>query len=592
MKVAQTRATEGILKLDHGRTFRFQVDKKGRLVEPKPGLGFYPMEEFTEIVSYSSSLLRSQYNKLRFLWISEELQWVSVRIDVNRFLLKGPVAEVELCVVDPPFGLTVRELDVLTLMAAGFGNEAISLHLGISDRTVAKHVENIFVKTNRWTRSGLAGQAVDGGLLRLPTPGLPNSFPLRTGEIERISSLSSTHKPEVQRRHRRPITIGMPVPLHSSGRADAIEMLDGAQLAADQINLRGGVLDREIRILPIDCDISDGASMAAAISSLAENEVEAIAAGYSCADQKLLDIASNYGAPFLHAATMDQVVEWVRQDPVKYGNVFQTCASDVNYGGGLARFLTDLTASKQWTPHNRKIAVVQPHWPGLDIGLSRLDIQLPGDGWEIVDLPCFPAKGDGWDCTISELHRVDPSVILFASYFAEDSIEFQKAFSASPINSLVYKIYSPSVPTYIQSLGASAEGVIWATTTGLYSDPIGKKFASEFVGRFNRKPGRSQASIAYDRVNILAGAWSRVGSARDFGNVVQDLRSSIYRGVNGSYFLGTDGQVGLTYPDNTADPSISQAHLVFQIQQDRHKIIAPSPYIEGTFELPWWFQGR
>jgi DNA-binding CsgD family transcriptional regulator len=70
-----------------------------------------------------------------------------------------------------PFGLTLREFDVLTLLAGGLSKEDISARLAISALTVAKHVENIFQKTALWSRSALAGYAVDQGLLRLPTPG-------------------------------------------------------------------------------------------------------------------------------------------------------------------------------------------------------------------------------------------------------------------------------------------------------------------------------------------------------------------------------------------------------------------------------------
>ncbi|WP_421566594.1 hypothetical protein [Ochrobactrum sp. EDr1-4] len=58
--------------------------------------------------------------------------------------------------------------------------------------------------------------------------------------------------------------------------------------------------------------------------------------------------------------------------------------------------------------------------------------------------------------------------------------------------------------------------------------------------------------------------------------------------MNGSYFLGTDGQMGLAYPDDTADLSISQAHLVFQFQNGRHMFIGPAPYTQSSLQTPQW----
>jgi branched-chain amino acid transport system substrate-binding protein len=102
------------------------------------------------------------------------------------------------------------------------------------------------------------------------------------------------------------------------------------------------------------------------------------------------------------------------------------------------------------------------------------------------------------------------------------------------------------------------------------------------------RPGQSQAGLAYDRVTLLSGAWLPTGYPRLFRNVVSDLRTSINHVVNGAYFLGSEGQMGLAYPDDTADLSISQAHLVFQIQNGHHTIIGPAPYARSRLQNPPW----
>ena len=56
--------------------------------------------------------------------------------------------------VAEPTGLTPRELQVLRLVAAGASNRAIAGQLRISERTVARHVSNIFVKLGLSSPSG------------------------------------------------------------------------------------------------------------------------------------------------------------------------------------------------------------------------------------------------------------------------------------------------------------------------------------------------------------------------------------------------------------------------------------------------------
>ena len=50
-------------------------------------------------------------------------------------------------------GLSLRETEVLTLVAAGKANQDISLALGISERTVEKHLERVYKKLGVETRT-------------------------------------------------------------------------------------------------------------------------------------------------------------------------------------------------------------------------------------------------------------------------------------------------------------------------------------------------------------------------------------------------------------------------------------------------------
>jgi DNA-binding CsgD family transcriptional regulator len=53
-------------------------------------------------------------------------------------------------------GVTVREYEVLELVAASLGNREIAKTLFLSPRTVEKHVSNLLAKTGERDRSGLA----------------------------------------------------------------------------------------------------------------------------------------------------------------------------------------------------------------------------------------------------------------------------------------------------------------------------------------------------------------------------------------------------------------------------------------------------
>ena len=62
-------------------------------------------------------------------------------------------------------GLTPRELEVLRLVASGKTNRAIAAELVVSDRTVDRHVSNIFTKLDVSSRAAATASAYEHGLL-------------------------------------------------------------------------------------------------------------------------------------------------------------------------------------------------------------------------------------------------------------------------------------------------------------------------------------------------------------------------------------------------------------------------------------------
>ncbi|MCA0424667.1 MAG: ABC transporter substrate-binding protein, partial [Proteobacteria bacterium] len=548
----------------------------------------------SHFLRYAQSLIESGGDLLRFCEIEDQQSWLMVTMEVHWDHMKSRRVLVTAIRQKPPFELSPRELDVVSLVAAGLSNGNIAAMLEISPRTVTKHVENILRKTGQWTRTGLAALSLELGILRPPGETDDGPFQAASNQLARLHRLKP--KPVRSAAGRggsaMPVVIGTPLPVCELASDDAIEMANGAEMAVAEINSRGGVLGRELKLLTVACDVTSPQSVQGAYRHLIDTEVDAIVAGYSACEVELHEIIADYRAPYLHAATMDSVVERVRQEPEKLGNIFQVCASDVHYGPAFGRFVQQLEASGSWKPHNRRIVVVQPRWPGMDVGVAGLERILSKSGWKIDIIDGLPLRNIDWPPVVSKIHELSPSIVFLAYYFSEESAAFQRAFLANPLDSLIYTLYGPSIPSFLSNLGPSAEGILWATVTGIYNDAIGRTFAEGYSRRFGTKPGRSHAGIAYDRVRILADAWARAGNPRAFDRVADELRRGIHRGVNGSYFLGSAGQAALVFPESTPDPSLGQAHLVFQVQSCDHRILAPSLYSDGHFRLPPWFSRR
>lgn len=65
----------------------------------------------------------------------------------------------------PPGGLTAREVEVLRLVASGHSNAQIAATLVLSEKTVARHLSNIFGKLDVGSRTAAAAYAFEHGLV-------------------------------------------------------------------------------------------------------------------------------------------------------------------------------------------------------------------------------------------------------------------------------------------------------------------------------------------------------------------------------------------------------------------------------------------
>jgi DNA-binding NarL/FixJ family response regulator len=72
-----------------------------------------------------------------------------------------------------PDGLTVREAEIVRLIATGASNSRIASELVVSVRTVERHIENIYAKLDvhgRSARAAVASYAIRMGLAPAGTP--------------------------------------------------------------------------------------------------------------------------------------------------------------------------------------------------------------------------------------------------------------------------------------------------------------------------------------------------------------------------------------------------------------------------------------
>ena len=103
--------------------------------------------------SNSHPIILGTHRQLKFSYLSE------VQPNEYLFRITEDVADDDNAFLRQQLALTEREAEVLTWIARGKPNRDISEILGISPRTVNKHLERIFIKMGIETRSAAAAQA-------------------------------------------------------------------------------------------------------------------------------------------------------------------------------------------------------------------------------------------------------------------------------------------------------------------------------------------------------------------------------------------------------------------------------------------------
>jgi branched-chain amino acid transport system substrate-binding protein len=433
---------------------------------------------------------------------------------------------------------------------------------------------------------GVGGAGVGGLVVGGVIGGVIGRSTADSGSSSSSSSTGSSTSAAGATANTSPYTIACTFPLTGALASDGEQMKNGVTLAADEINAAGGINGRKIQLKILDMDVVDGAKIKAGIQQAISLKPDALYHGYIINWPEMMDLVGNSGIPCLNASTSIGQVQQI-QGSEKYQNIFQIDPPEIYYGLGYPPFLNDLKAEGTWKPANSKIYIVEGDSVYSQTISKKAQEAAPGAGWQIAGVTKVTAGQADWSPSVKAAVDSGAAAVMNTHFAPDDLAKWTKAWVANPSKALVYLQYGPSIPAFTQLAGPAANGVIWATVTGVYDDAYGKVFRDSYQSKFGKPAGFSNSGSGYDAVNMLAKVWGQV-DAKDHDAVRTSLRKLIHRGVNGGYWLSKNA--GLAYPVETPDAGLGQAHLFFQIQGSelKHTIIKPAPYVEGKFQnAPW-----
>lgn len=395
-----------------------------------------------------------------------------------------------------------------------------------------------------------------------------------------------------------PIPVGAALPMSGAAAADGIEFQNGLNLAIEEINSVGGVLGR-----PLELHIEDTAEMGADVVSQAmqrlidRHETPVIINGYNYGTNMVeMDVAADSDVIFCHYNTLISHNNKFNEDPDRYYGCFQGDPPEFYYGPGLLSYLNNLVETGQWTPPNRKIALVASSVEYSIVIANAVREFAEEAGWEISIYETVQFPTNQWGPTLAKIRQDEPAVIAVTHFLPQDLAAFMTQFVPQPTNSLVYMQYGPSLPAFKEIGGDAVEGVLYSTVVGCLPDEFSEAFRTIYREKFGPNAAYLTGSQTYD------GLWKWALSAAIAGGpgepydreqaqaVAAAMNRLIYRGVNGVCRFDPEGQSAFTYPAQINDASLGMPHQFLQHQDltSDPVLIAPGSYAKGSFVMPPW----
>ncbi len=347
-----------------------------------------------------------------------------------------------------------------------------------------------------------------------------------------------------------PVRIGAIYNLTGGQSALDAPSLDGARLAVDRINARGGLMGRRVELLERDGQ-TDAAAVSRAAASLVTAGVSAIV-GLSDTDQVLAaaPIAAGAGVPFVTSGATsprlpEQVPTWLFL--ACFGDNAQAAAS-AQYAAEELGARTAVVFYDQEMEYTRLLAKYfreSFRTQGGTIVASRklgggANGGEDGDGDDSGDL-------EGGDDVAALLDRTPAAAeadVLFVATGPQDAGRIVRKLRAAGYHQPI--MGGDSFDS--DSLTASAEatgGDVYYTThaaVGMRSaNTAVRRFDASFLATYGRPPQNAFACLGYDAVGLVAAAVAHADSVKPakVRDALQATRH--YRGVTGTLsYDGTD----------------------------------------------------
>ena len=312
-----------------------------------------------------------------------------------------------------------------------------------------------------------------------------------------------------------------------------------AQMAADEINAKGGVDGRKIEIITYDNHSSSADSVRAFQRAVNEDKVNIVIASYISEVVLALEPwASRLKTPFITpGAASNEISKSVHVDYEKNKYTFHGYLTSA----ALALSVCDAAKELLVDEKHMKTAVIMSEDAAWTTPLDAQYLEcLPKVGLQVLDHIRFNPDTTDFTPIFNQIEDKHPDVIItgISHVGVQPTVQWQQQQVPIP---MVGQSSQATTSTFWKDTNGAADGVITATAAapGVALTPTTIPFTDEYTKRNGVSPAYDGYST-YDMVHIIAEAVKNAGST-DPDKMVDALEKTDYVGTIGRIqFYGKD----------------------------------------------------
>lgn len=312
-----------------------------------------------------------------------------------------------------------------------------------------------------------------------------------------------------------------------------------AQLAAEEINAKGGIDGRKIEIVSYDNHSSSADSVRAFQRAVNEDKVNAVIASYiSEVVLALMPWASRLKTPFVTpGAASNEITKAINKDYEKNKYTFHGYLTS----GELAQSVCDAAKDLLVDARQMKSAVIMSEdaaWTKpLDVGYQEC---LPKVGLKVLDHIRFSPDTTDFTPIFNKIEGSKPDVIItgISHVGVQPTVQWKNQQVPIPMFGIASQATNE---TFGKDTNNASDGVLYQGVSGPGVAVTSKSvpFAENFKKKYGNYPSYA-GYTAYDEVYYIAEAVKRAGST-DGEKLVEALEKTDYEGTIGRVqFYGKD----------------------------------------------------